>query len=183
MAGTPFFCCSDHRRFALQQQPELNGIDDLEVADLGPADLDAVDAAAYAGLPANQRDRLLWQRKLTVFFVNPLLPAHLAVLKPANLRIEGGERADSRNIGVAVLATTPQGIVLRATQRGDFSTYRLRIVTSSANLDPPAVIDPLLAAVDFSFKVECPSEFDCGLPRPCSLSDRQIGRASCRERV
>lgn len=167
MAGLAFFCCSDQRRAALQKRPALNGIDYLEVEDLAPAELGAVEAAEYATLPANQRDRLLWQRRLTVFFVNPLLPDHLAALSAANFRIEGGERADTRNIGVTVLATTTDAVVLRATRRGDFSTYRLQIVTSDAELTPPAVFDPVLAAVDFSFKVECPSEFDCAAPRVC----------------
>jgi hypothetical protein len=167
MAGMTFFCCSDHRRAALQKEPALNGIDFLEVSDLDPSDLDPAEAAEYALLPAKQRDRLLWQRKLTVFFVNPLLAAHLSALDAANLRIEGGERPDSRSIALTVLATSPGSIVLRASQRGDFSLYRLRIVRSAADLRPPDVFDPLLAAVDFSFKVECPSEFDCLAPQVC----------------
>src|SRR5215207_11038090 len=100
MPGTVFFCCDDRRRAALQEVPTLNGIDFLEVADLLPAELDALESAQYASLPVTERDRLLWQRKLTVFFVNPLS----AALTPATIRIEGGERADSRNISVAILS-------------------------------------------------------------------------------
>ena len=37
---------------------------------------------------------------------------------------------------------------------GDFSIYTLELV----DVDN---LDPLLSAVDFSFKVECPSDFDC----------------------
>jgi len=172
MAGTPFLCCSDHRRAALEENPALNGIDFLEVADLSPAELDADEAALYATLPLNERDGLLWQRRLTVTFVNPLLPAHLAVLTPDHLRLEGGERKESRHLGVAVLSTAATSIVLRTTARGDFSTYRLRIVTSDDDLEPPPVIDPMLGAVDFSFKVECPSEFDCVAPRVCPPAPR-----------
>jgi hypothetical protein len=167
MPGTPFLCCSDHRRAALEEKPALNGIDFLEVADLAPVELDADEAALYAALPAAERDRLLWQRRLTLTFVNPLLPAHLAVLTPAHLRLEGGERKESRHPGVAVLSTGTRTIVLRTTARGDFSTYRLRIVMSDDDPGPPPVIDPMLAAVDFSFKVECPSDFDCAVPRVC----------------
>ena len=167
MSGTPFLCCSDHRRAALEEKPALNAIDFLEVADLAPAELDADEAALYAALPAAERDRLLWQRRLTLTFVNPLLPAHLAVLTPDHLRLEGGERKESRHLGVAVLSTTARTIVLRTTARGDFSVYRLRIVTSDDDPEPPSVIDPMLAAVDFSFKVECPSDFDCASPRVC----------------
>lgn len=167
MAGTVFRCCDDHRRAALQEEPALNGIDYLEVADLAPAELDAAGAAEYASLPNVQRDRLLWQRRLTLFFVNPLLPSHLAVLTATTLRIDGGERADSRNVGVAILGATTTSIALRASRRGDGSTYRLSVIASLDTLDPPDVFDPLLSAVDFSFRVECPSEFDCAAPAVC----------------
>ena len=167
MSGTTFLCCSDSRRAALQKRPALNGIDYLEVDDLAPAELDAKEAAEYASLPVGQRDRLLWERRLTLFFVNPLRPEHLAVLTPANIRIDGGERTDTRNIGVTVLATSASSIVLRATQRGDFSTYRLSIITSNADPGAPDGFDPVLAAVDLSFKVDCPSEFDCAAQNAC----------------
>jgi hypothetical protein len=167
MTGTVFLCCTDGRRAALQRQPSLNGIDYLEVADLEPGDLDAAEAAVFAALPLAQRPRLLWQRKLTVAFVNPLLPEHVARLTAATIRIEGGERPDTRHISVAVLSSTADSIVLRAGASGDFSTYRLRIVTSDAEWDPPEEFDPVLAVVDFSFKVDCPTEFDCAAPRVC----------------
>ncbi len=161
MAGTTFLCCSDHRRAALGLQPALNGIDYLEVDDLAPAELDPDEATEYASLPLGVRDRLLWQRRLSVFFVNPLLPAHLASLKEANLRIEGGERPDSRNIGLTVRSSAANSIVLRAARRGDQSTYRLRIVAAADAQDAPAGFDPVTAVVDFSFAVECLDEFDC----------------------
>ena len=50
-------------------------------------------------------------------------------------------------------------IVLRCEEQGDFSTYTLRLV-SSGDL-PLAGWDRVLSRVDFSFKVECPSAFDC----------------------
>ena len=142
----------------------LNGIDFLEVADLAPGELDADEAAEYASLPVAERDRLLWERRLSVAFVNPLTAQHKAALTPERLRISGGERPDSRNIGVAVLAVGADGVVLRATRSGDFSVYRLSLVTSALDATPPAGFDPLLSAVDFSFKVDCPTDFDC-LPR------------------
>src|SRR5262245_56559955 len=168
MAGLRYLCCSDGRRAALEQRPDLNGIDFLEVGDLHPTELDPAEAAEYAGLPVPDRDRLLWQRRLEVFFVNPLLPAHLASLTGATLRITGGERPEFRTIALTVIATASLSIVLRASKRGDFSTYRLAIVTpGDPDLSPPAVFDPLAAAVDFSFKVQCPSDFDCAPQRVC----------------
>jgi hypothetical protein len=164
MAGTVFFCCTDHRRATLQTTPDLNGIDFLEIDNLKPGELDADEAAEYASLPVKQRDRLLWQRKLTVTFVNALTAAQKAVLTADHLRITGGERPDSRNIALAVMTTAADYIVLKASRSGDFSIYRLSLVTAQLDPTPPAGFDPLLSAVDFSFKVDCPTDFDC-LPR------------------
>jgi hypothetical protein len=170
MAGTVFLCCTDHRRAALQATPALNGIDFLDVSDLLPADLDPLEAALFAALPVNERDRLLWQRKLTVFFVNPLRPVHVAALTPDSLRIDGGERPDSRNIGVTILATAARSITLRTSARGDGSTYRLSVVANVVTGEPPASFDPMLSAVDFSFRADCPSEFDCAEACDCPPS-------------
>src|SRR5262249_17480985 len=52
---------------------------------------------------------------------------------------------------------------------GDFSLYTLRIVKDPFHLDPPDGFDPQLSAVDFSFKVECPSDFDCRTKRVCPV--------------
>ncbi|MEP6762802.1 MAG: putative baseplate assembly protein [Gemmatimonadaceae bacterium] len=167
MSGTVFLCCDDHRRAALQEKPVLNGIDFLEVADLLAADLDAVDSVLFAALPTTERDRLLWQRKLSVFFVNPLSAAHLAALTPATIRIDGGERSDSRNISVTILSKTANSVTLRTSVRGDGSIYRLSVVASADTLDAPASFDPMLSAVDFSFRADCPSEFDCAPACDC----------------
>ena len=161
MAGTVFFCCTDHRRATLRATPSLNGIDFLEVADLAPGELDADEAAEYASLPVAERDRLLWERRLTVTFVNPLTAQQTTALTSERLRITGGERPDSRNIGVIVLSVGADNVVLRASRSGDFSVYRLALVTSAQDATPSAGFDPLLSAVDFSFKVDCPTDFDC----------------------
>ena len=173
MAGTRFLCCTDSRRAALQARPDLNGIDYLEVTDLAPADLDAIKAAEFASLPPGKRAALLWQRKLTVYFVNPLRPEHLASLTSDTLRLEGGERADSRNLHVEPIGDDADSIVLRASARGDFSVYRLSIVKSDDDPHAPDGFDPLFAAVDFSFKVECPSDFDCAVGHTCPPPERR----------
>ncbi len=172
MAGTVFLCCEDHRRAALQATPLLNGIDFLEVSDLLPADLTPTEAALFAALPPSERDRLLWQRRLTVVFVNTLTPTHIAALAPATIRIDGGERADSRNIGVTILSTAAKTITLRCTARGDGSTYRLSIVANADTADPPTSFDPMLSAIDFSFRADCPSEFDCATTCECPPAER-----------
>src|SRR5205085_10852623 len=37
--------------------------------------------------------------------------------------------------------------------------------------DPPSTFDPLLAAVDFSFRADCPSDFDCVTPCECAPAE------------
>jgi hypothetical protein len=70
-------------------------------------------------------------------------------------------------------------LVVRTGQAGDFSPYDLRLVNDSiqASEDPFKVtevlagFDPQLAAVEFSFKVECGPNFDCAPPAPACPPD------------
>lgn len=133
-------CCNDRRREKVREHKALNGIDFLEVIDSGqPGDLTR-------------------QRSLSLHFIKPVASG---TLKAANFRIEGGERI--RNIAVLepTTQTSPQVFTIQVSSPGDFSTYTLRIVTGAGQPEPPAGFDPQLSAVDFSFKVECPTDFDC----------------------
>lgn len=133
-----YSCCDDRRRTGVIDST-LNGIDFLEVLD-------------DPSLPNDQR-----QRKLFVHLLKPLA----APLTPLNVRIEGGERIT--DIGVKSVAPdiAKQILTVEVTEPGDFSTYTLRLVNAANPADPPDGFDVLLASVNFSFKVECPSDFDC----------------------
>ena len=63
--------------------------------------------------------------------------------------------------GVQVDAVDPQVLAVTVNQPGDFSTYTLRLARSRTDLSRLDGFDPLLSAVDFSFKVECATDFDC----------------------
>ena len=90
--------------------------------------------------------------------------------------IDGGERIVGVDVQWAYAATALPAaeaylavdleepdhvLVVRTAERGDFSRYRLALVAAPGSDDPPSGFDPLLAEVMFSFKVECPSDFDC----------------------
>ena len=144
-----YVCCDERRRNTLKAQSLLNGIDFLEVAD---------DPAA----PAETR-----QRTLFVHFIHPLQPG---ALSKENIRIDGGERISNiavTHADIAALSSPPSGLqadvlVVQVSQPGDFSTYTLRLVRDAEHIDePPDGFDPILSAVDFSFKVACPTDFDC----------------------
>jgi uncharacterized phage protein gp47/JayE len=143
-----YSCCDKLRRTVVAQTPGWNGIDFLEV----------IDSAA-----PNEADR---QRFLTVHFVKPLGTLTLA---PTNVRIEGGER--TQNIKVLSTSTgvgaEAHVLTVEVDRPGDFSLYTLRLVKDALTDEVPEDVDPRLAAIEFSFKVECPSPFDCAPSTVC----------------
>lgn len=143
-----YFCCDELRRQLVRDHATLNGIDFLEV----------IDRAA-----PTEAER---QRKLELHFVKPL---GTLTLGAGNIRIEGGERITTFHVLSVVAGSAPFAHVLtvEVDQPGDFSTYTLRLVTDALNDTVPADIDPQLAAIEFSFKVECPSPFDCAPHHEC----------------
>src|SRR5258708_4703833 len=110
------------------------------------------------------------QRTLTVTFLGDLPkddagPPKTSALTVANVLIEGGVRVS----GIAAQALSSSGKVLTVVVEriGDFTPHRLSIVISSADPTPPDGFDLQLSSVSFSFKVDCPSDFDCPTPPPC----------------
>lgn len=149
-----YFCCDKRRRNEVRGRDDINGIDFLEVVD---RDADNED---------------LRQRQLRVHLLNAHSGDPLTV---ENVRIEGGERV--KNIEVTDVNVPRDDndeeirdiIIVEADRSGDFSTYSLRLLRSDLDNDtrPPHNFDPILTSIEFSFKVECPSEFDCKPKRLC----------------
>lgn len=168
--GLRFHCLRPRRLQALREHPSLNGIAWLEVLDLD----------APAGSPR--------QRTLLVRLVRPLSSA--VAFGGRNVEVEGGVRvtpvgvewaaragdADAlraegrindaeRELLQAVDAGLPGALlVVRTDSEGDHSTYRLHLRGEGGPLPD---FDPLLSQVDFSFKVECPTDFDCAPSDDC----------------
>ena len=139
-----YFCCDERRREAVRGHVTLNGIDFLEVAD-DPALSDA--------------ERLARQRILQVHCIKPIADG---VLDIGNIRIEGGERISGVEVLSATISREDGQVLLVTVDRvGDFSPYILRLVSSEANHRPPTGFDLRLSTVEFSFKIACPSDFDC----------------------
>lgn len=147
-----YFCCDDRRRIEVRDHSAFNGIDFLEVLDL----------------PDQTNDER--QRTLFVHMLKPIAGA----LTRDNILIEGGERIRDVNVKQTAVGAGDQSNVLtvKVDRAGDFSTYTLRLVASERNPDPPTGFDRLLSAIDFSFKVECPSDFDCREERVCPPEPR-----------
>ena len=141
--STQYSCKKTQRRAIVlsgdKGNPIVNGIDYLEVS----AD----------------------QKTLSVNFLFPLpgqpggFPASPA-LTADNIVINGGVRITGIRVKAPVTASG-KVLTVNVNAAGDFSTYTLSLVTNVMNSAPPAGFDPQLSSVDFSFKVTCPSDFDC----------------------
>jgi hypothetical protein len=105
------------------------------------------------------------QRILLVHFIHPV-----SGLTRENFVIVGGVRVHDVRVD-AVVGAAAEVVTLRADRPGDFSTYTLQLVTSAAVSDPPPGFDPMLSAVPFSFKVNCPGDFDCRPEAECELPE------------
>jgi len=142
-----YFCCDEYRREAVRRHKTLNGIDFLEVLD-DPT------------MPNVER-----QRKLYVHFIKPLDGGRL---NKENIRIDGGERIfDVLVKDVTATAGQQNVLTVNVNKAGDFSTYILRLIVDAEHPQPPAGFDPLLSAIEFSFKVACPNDFDCRTEQIC----------------
>ncbi len=170
-----YSCCNENRRAAVLGNPALNGIDYLEVVD-GPT--------APAGSPR--------QRTLLI----TCLKAAPTGLTPNNILITGGESVTAiavEWIAPAVpapaqataaeatyftqLPSAANVLVVRLDKYGDFSPYTLQLVNDAAAAalgvfpitEALDGFDPQLAAVTFSFKVDCGPAFDCApVPPNCA---------------
>jgi hypothetical protein len=143
--GTQYRCSNENRRDAVRftmgggGTPILNGIDYLEVVS---ADEKTLEVHFIHNLPG-ETDGV------------PASPA----LTRNNFQVEGGVRI--QGIDVETLSVADNIATLQVSEAGDYSNYILRLVVGEEIEDPPSGFDPQLSAVIFSFKVECPSDFDC----------------------
>lgn len=159
-----YFCCDERRREAVRDDGRVNGIDFLDVEDR-PEDPDDVR-----------------QRRLFVHMLQDVAPGTIG---PDNIQISGGERIRTIHVTrVSVggagsppvsspLDTPANVIVIDVAEPGDFSTYILQLVQPGTS-DPPKDFDPVLSAIEFSFKAGCTSPFDCQ-PRCECLPDTATG--------
>jgi len=156
--------CGDEERRALVDASPLNGIDFIEVVDseaptedlrqkllalhcLKPVAGLTVDHGRLEGGVRILDVKILWAFPLDA------PPGDLAALNPAE-----------QSFFATYRAADPQRdriLILRTDSSGDFSTYRLVLEEPGSGGDAPTDFDPRLSSVEFSFKVECSSDFDC----------------------
>ncbi len=135
-----------------------------------PGRVDALREAAHAIPPRllngiTYLEVLAGQRRLEVHFVHPLDRVPAAPLTIANVEIRGGVRV--RDPQVTGISWHADVLLVDLAGAGDFSRYVLRLVADAGQAAPPTGIDPALAQIAFSFKVDCPSDFDCRTDTVC----------------
>lgn len=143
--GDPVACADGRRRALVRTNPDLNGLDYLELSDD--------------------------QVRLTVYFLDKA-PDELV---PGNLRVVGGRRVrDIRVVGIDVCrAEDPERddcLIIDLDRPGDASCYRLEIVEADDRGRPTdrphPGFDPRYWWLDLDFKVGCPTDLDCLCPPP-----------------
>lgn len=158
-----YFCCSQNRRQLVSEHATLNGIDRVEVVDK------EYDKAGF---------RHLRQKELRVFFIkapqDPPVTVADAQIKAANrnsVRLTGGESVTGISVDTAAWQATEQYLRVDLSAYGDHSVYTLHLVEKTTGQNPPfdpmPGLDPRLSLVDFHFKIECPSDFDCAAECDC----------------
>src|SRR5262249_5887227 len=135
-------CDDDTRRGLIELDPSLQGIDYLEVVTF-PQAVNQLEIQLYFLEKKTAAGQAALQTMLNDIVADKSL-----------ISISGGVRV--RGITVAHVTKTGNSLLIDVSDRGDFSTYTLRI--------HHAALDQTRAEVDFSFKAGCPSRFDC---KPC----------------
>jgi hypothetical protein len=124
--------------------PTVNGIDFIEIR----PDQKTLEVTFLHNLPG-ETDGVPASPKLTA----------------ENLVVDGGVRI--QGVQVAQVAGAGDVLSVQVDAPGDFSTYVLRLRTSTTDATPPPGFDPQLSAIPFSFKVDCPNDFDCAVDDRC----------------
>jgi hypothetical protein len=150
--GVLYYCKNEKRRAMVRKYKEVNG------------------KALFNGI--DYLEVMPGQTTLKVHFIFNLpvkgdgVPSDCYPLSKENVVIEGGVRI--KDIRVVSVNSNADVLTVDVNVPGDFSTYRLRLVASPGSTDPPKTFDKQLSEIKFSFKVNCPSDFDCRSSKVCS---------------
>ncbi len=151
--ATQYHCIKHLRLKEVKDKTTLQGIDYLEVgSDQQTLKVYLIDRPV-APVLAKENIVILGGVFVRGGTILPGLDGELAV-------IPGDIQVDDFSISGNVLT-------IIVNQPGDFSTYTLRLVRSLTDLEPPVGFDIQLCEIDFSFKIDCPSDFDCAPSREC----------------
>jgi hypothetical protein len=151
--------CPDAERRGLVRGRQINAVDHVEVL---PGQL-ALLVHCLAPVGALDGQNVVLEGGVRVRGIEAVWAGAADTVDRGTL--EPRERARIEELSAEQQA---RALVVRVERAGDFSTYTLRLVASRAAHDrPPAGFDPILSSAGFSFKVDCPSDFDCAQTTEC----------------
>ncbi|MCK6554646.1 putative baseplate assembly protein [Candidatus Binatia bacterium] len=163
MSDAPSLSCRDDRRRHEVRRRNLNGLDYVEV-----------ELFDRSGKPKEHPT-------LCVYALGRI-PTDV---RPENILIEGGRRIPAGDIVVldveAKQSDDPErddSLCITLDRAGDFSPYTLSLVQTRTGsegqriLDPYPEFDQRYYRVQFSFKVDCPSDLDCKVEPVCPPPER-----------
>ena len=151
-------CPDDVRRarFRAATTPLPHAIDYVEVLPTQHA----LVVHAFGDLPVGLGpDNVAIEGGVTITPVRVTAAARADVLPPAVL-----DAADEAVVASMSAADQRQALVIHTDSSGDFSTYTVRLIPPAGTV---ADYDPVLSSAEFSFKVDCPSDFDCETDDAC----------------
>lgn len=144
--ATQYRCDSERRRQLVSESTTINGIDYLTVD------------------PDEMTLRVHFLHDLPGTGSGAIPPAPAPALTAAEVAIDGGVRFP--DIRVVAVSSSGSELTVTVDRPGDYSDYRLRLHTPIGDL-PPDGFDVPLSSVRFTFKVDCPTGFDCGDAQDC----------------
>jgi hypothetical protein len=152
--------CTGRERAKLIQNTNFNGIDYLEVIEPQDAgDIPLLVVFCFKAVSASDLD------KIVVHIDGGVRIKNIGVLWAQTYPVTSGftiSQYESKQLQEMDISQQAGNVlVIRPTSDGDFSTYTLRLVNLSAPDSPPDNFDQILSHIDFSFKVDCPTAFDC----------------------
>jgi hypothetical protein len=160
-------CRSEQRREAVRQHAQLNGLDYLEVGS---------DQRTLTVYFLGKAPRAWWEKdeqgkpKLKLKDLLPYL------LIDGGRRIRGLKVEEVLELQHHEMAEFDDSITVKLDRAGDFSTYTLGVVDGrdeQGNWNRHPSFDPHYDRVEFSFKVDCPSDLDCKQPLVCPPEPRE----------
>ncbi len=168
--STIYYCQNKRRGEEVDDHATINGIKYLEVLDQDAIPLSSprqqtLLVRCYKDLPATlDEDNVRITGGVRIALINvewARRASDASTLTAAGL-INASEQAY-----FTALDEPDRVLLVRTEAAGDFSTYTLRLLLSPTSDLPPVNFDPVLSEIDFSFKVECPSDFDCAPDLTC----------------
>jgi len=135
----------------------------------------AVNGIDFVEVPS-VNSRVLHVHFLNAVTVQPTLPTQVQVTISGGDRITGiqAQPANPNPGDWSVDANGNPILTVYVSQAGDFSNYTLTLTTNtpspsgpSGTFQPLTTLDPMYSSATFSFKVLCPSDFDCAPTSSC----------------